>query len=243
MFDSNNYHKECSFSEQIISYVYGEMSEAENASFTVHISKCSDCAEELAGFGFVRTEILNWKHKEFLPLTTPIIQIPYETVTVEAKTSIFAPVWELFSFSQMWLKTATAFAVLAMFAGITFSVFNTNKSVDLAGMVKPITSPTPPIIVDVPLTPIKPTVAIETEKATSPSIVKNKEAEKVKTVTTEPKVLKATVRTTRVKPARIETTQRVTKQNVTLVSNEENIEEDDTLRLSDLFDEVSTNKF
>ncbi len=237
MFDSNNYHKECSFSEQIISYVYGEMNEAENASFTFHISKCSGCAEELAGFGIVRTEILNWKHKEFSPLSTPKIQIPYETVAVEAKPSIFAPVWEVFSFSQMWMKTATAFAVLAIFAGITFSVFYTNKSVDLAGMVDPITTPTPPIPVnETPITPIKPTVTIETAKTISPSIVKNKDFEKVKTVEAAPKVMKATIRTTRVKPAKTET-----KQNVTLVSNEENAEEDDTLRLSDLFDEISTN--
>ena len=63
---NNNHNPSCAFAEQIVSYLYNETNAKEKAAFDAHLNNCSTCADELAGFGFVRSSIVEWKNAEFL---------------------------------------------------------------------------------------------------------------------------------------------------------------------------------
>jgi hypothetical protein len=243
MFDSNNYQKSCGFSEQIVSYIYDEMNVSEKASFDVHIAKCTDCSDELAGFGLVRSKIFDWKSEEFLQLATPKIQIPYEVASRENKISFFSSVREFFAFSQVWMKTATAFASLAIVAGITFLAFNAFNSnepkIDIANNIVPVSSPTPQVVVAKTQPDVSNDYEVK-EKPTKPLTPVNnankevvKVIEKTKPVSSTTKTEKTVIRTTVVKSPKKEKS-----NNVEIVNNDE--DEDDSLRLLDIFDEIGT---
>jgi hypothetical protein len=238
MFDSNKYSESCSFSEQIVSFIYDEMSEQEKSAFVNHSSKCVVCSEELSAFGTVHSEIVDWKRQEFLPLQTPEVRIPYVTVAQEAKKPLFAGFFEFFSFSQVWVKTTTAFAMLVIFSGIAFFVFNSETTDGtMAKQAVPISSPKPLPTADVKVpetTILEPEVVVNPKSPNAP--VKPVQANariksNNKPVSSTPKVEKATVRTTNSKP------KVKRQQNVNLIESDE--DEDDSLRLSDLFDEIS----
>jgi hypothetical protein len=72
----NNNHKSCQFAEQTISYLYGEAEASDRVKFEAHLADCSQCADELAGFGFVRSAVLDWRNEDFVKLQTPSFNIP-----------------------------------------------------------------------------------------------------------------------------------------------------------------------
>jgi hypothetical protein len=238
MFDSNKYHESCSFSEQIVSYIYDEMGEPEKSAFVNHSSKCVACSEELSAFGKVHSEIVDWKREEFVPLQTPEVRIPYLTVALEAKKPLFAGIYEFFSFSQIWMKTATAFATMVIISGIAFFVFKSEPKNDtIASQVAPISSPKPLPTADVKVletTIIEPEVVVNPKNPNAtgkPVQATSRTTSNGKPVSSTPKVEKVTIRTTNSKP------KVKRQQNVNLIESDE--DEDDSLRLSDLFDEIS----
>jgi hypothetical protein len=74
----NNNHKNtgCGFTEELISYLYGESSASEKATFETHLQNCSICTDELQAFSGVHFSINDWKEKDFDALETPVIEIP-----------------------------------------------------------------------------------------------------------------------------------------------------------------------
>ncbi len=72
----NNNHKSCHFAEQTISYLYGETEASDRVKFEAHLEDCSQCADELAGFSFVRSAVLDWRNEDFVKLQTPSFNIP-----------------------------------------------------------------------------------------------------------------------------------------------------------------------
>lgn len=72
---SDNYKNVCRFSEQTISYLYGEIdSRNNNSRFESHIETCAVCSDEIKNFNAVRETIGLWKKKEFDLLKTPQIE-------------------------------------------------------------------------------------------------------------------------------------------------------------------------
>lgn len=148
----NNNHKKsgCGFSEQLVSYLYGETVGAENTAFEAHLNACSVCTDELEAFSGVQFSINDWKLKEFVNLAAPSIEIPYETADKTAEVSTVKGSWlsalrELFSLSPRGWSLATAsFAVLAVCALIALFALNSRKDNDVAESNKtnPITAPT-----------------------------------------------------------------------------------------------------
>lgn len=72
---ANDNHNNCAYGEQAVSYLYGEIDARGKAVFEEHLKNCSTCANEIIGFGTVRSSILQWKSEEFLLLKTPEIDI------------------------------------------------------------------------------------------------------------------------------------------------------------------------
>ena len=72
----NNNHNSCQFAEQTVSYLYGEAAASEKAEYELHLKTCPTCADELAGFGFIRSSVLDWRNEDFAKLQTPAFDIP-----------------------------------------------------------------------------------------------------------------------------------------------------------------------
>lgn len=51
--------QQCKYDEQLLDYVYGELSETEARRFTEHLHGCGACAAQVASFGRVRQEFKN----------------------------------------------------------------------------------------------------------------------------------------------------------------------------------------
>lgn len=133
MFDSRNYKPECNYGEEIVSYIYDEMKDAEKSKFENHLVHCSNCADEIASFSSISFSVQEWRDVEFGNLETPKIEIPYQTEIVtlqsnEEKISWFDSIKAIFSFSPMFLKTASAFGVLALTMGLVWFFLANNSN-------------------------------------------------------------------------------------------------------------------
>jgi hypothetical protein len=116
----------CVFSEALISYLYGEIGEREKAGFEAHLQKCGVCAEELSAFGAVRSSINEWRELDFATLQTPAVELPapekpaFEAEKISPSRSRLAFLSEFFSFSRSWTGAAAAFAALLICAGLFY---------------------------------------------------------------------------------------------------------------------------
>ena len=95
----------CERASDLIAFVYNEASESEARDFELHLKQCSNCREDVASFGLVRESITAWKHEAlsgFVP--TPLAN----------RKSALAALRQFFDLSPLWLKGATALAVVAL---------------------------------------------------------------------------------------------------------------------------------
>jgi anti-sigma factor RsiW len=108
----------CERASDLIAFVYNEANESETRDFKLHLQECSDCREEVASFGLVRESITAWKHEAL----SGFVATPLAT-----KKSALAALRQFFDLSPLWLKGATAFAV------VTFCVLAALAIVRLKG--------------------------------------------------------------------------------------------------------------
>ncbi len=136
MSNNNHYNSPCGFAEDLVSYLYGEIDSAEKTRFERHLDDCSNCGKELAGFGFVRSSIGDWREEMFSVLETHKIEIPYIEKQTFVKTSVnsndslswLASLRNVFSLSPTWATTTTVFASIAVLVGITIFALNFSYS-------------------------------------------------------------------------------------------------------------------
>lgn len=246
MFDNNHHNSSCAFAEQIVSYLYNETNAKEKSAFDAHLNNCSTCADELAGFGFVRSSIVEWKNTEFSSLETPPIEIPYPLAVSTEKQSWLGELRKLFALSPAWSMVVAAIAVCV---GLTFLVFNFSNKNEVAKDNKPIESVVSPIVEKQIAPPIKDTsdeTAIKTpaEKLqkpskTAPQVVSANQIVKASNNPPKNKSVKqnsdnlANIRKIKGDKNMLA----VQKQSVPKLHNLEE-EEDNSLRLADLFAEV-----
>jgi hypothetical protein len=245
--NGTNYNSPCSFAEKTVEYIYDEMNGETKAEFETHLAKCNSCADELAGFGIVRSQVADWKLKEFSPMTTPLIELPIvQTVeNTQVKRGWFESFRNLAMLSPAWMTQTAAFAALAICVGLGLYIFTSNKKVDNTliadGNTKPMVNSTPPVkttptpkveVIEstsksATIQPSKPTIDVVKPITPRKAVVQAIQTEPKKTVVDPPTKSKRVVKS-------VPTLKRT---NVELPVND--VEEDDSLRLSDLFDEVS----
>ena len=170
----NNSYKNssCGFTEQMVSYFYDETNQAEKAVFERHLTNCSHCTDELAGFGLVSSSLIEWRDEEFFKLDAPVFEIPtIKTVSqsVESDSSSwFSDIKKIFSFNPI---TATAvLAALIVFVGLIFIAINPSKNpevaeVDIKNSERIVVSPTVDKIDEQPIE----TITKRTSDASLPS--------------------------------------------------------------------------
>ena len=111
----------CKNSAFIVPYMYGELPAADCASFESHLLDCGDCTDQFAEISSARYEVYEWKKLEFEPLSTPHIQIPYDDVPSTASLPWFDKIRA--AFAQGWSAPGFAFAavaIVAMFGAVVF---------------------------------------------------------------------------------------------------------------------------
>lgn len=94
----------CERGSDLIAFLYNETDDRETRDFELHLQQCSTCREEIAAFGSVRESITAWRDEALsgFVATTPV-----------RKKSALAALRQFFELSPLWLKGATAFALLA----------------------------------------------------------------------------------------------------------------------------------
>lgn len=253
----NNNHNHsspsCAYAEELISYLYGEADAGEKIKFEAHLPNCAPCADELASFGLVRSAVLDWRAQDFSKLETPLIEIPARqsnssfapAVAAEESNSWFGGLRKLFSLNP---ATAAAFAVLVIGAGLAFYLFGFSGESEIANrnadknLATAIASPPVEIKKQSEITDDKiaaPVVEIKTpdskaEKSNAPS------QPVVKVSTVEPKNNNnSRARVVKESNGDARKTSPVRKQPIPNL-NDADEEEDETLRLADLFAELDT---
>lgn len=137
MFDRTPKNADCRYSEQLVAYFYHESENDEQEKFAAHLKTCVACSEELASFSAVRSAFKDWK-TEFAKLETPPIEIPYEVQTEEKTAAVMEKSWlknlrEIFSGVPMWKMTVASLAALVVCFGLVFFVLNGETNQDIAG--------------------------------------------------------------------------------------------------------------
>ena len=127
-------HNSCSdFSEQIASFVYGEITDEEKSSLKAHLDNCAPCADEVAGFVFVRSAIKEWRAEDFAKIHPPGIEIS----SAKSQTSIFSRWFEIIqrNFSLTAIRLSAGLASLLLVACLILYFADFSGDVEFAGNI------------------------------------------------------------------------------------------------------------
>jgi len=226
--ENRNNEANCGHSAELMSYLYGELDREESRVFKTHIDTCRSCAAESVEFAGLRESIAEMR-AEFQGLPTPPIDIPYRAREVGSEPiSIFESIRAFLAGFRAFSVGAAAVFLLAFGVGLYF--LTADRGSDLAGgnqnrknaiaspTVEPTASRTPETVKSETVNPNAPT---------TPAPVKAAD----KRVTPEPKPKPETRRTA-------PNSNKKPKQSAPIFDEGE--EEDDTLRLADLFGDIGT---
>src|SRR2546423_7637440 len=118
----NNERPVCHRAEDLVTYLYGEASNADALDFRNHLQQCNACRSEFTVFSQVHNSIELWRNEalgaSFNPAAitaAPAIESK-EFAQPERRLSALAAVREFFTVSPLWLRGVTAFAALLLCA-------------------------------------------------------------------------------------------------------------------------------
>lgn len=245
MFDRNSKNSTCGYSEQLVTYIYGESGDAEKQKFAAHLEACTDCSQELAAFSALRSSFENWKN-EFSGLETPPIEIPYETRLEIKNASGNRKIWlknlrDFFSGVPMWQIASVSLPVLLICFGLVFFALNWKTTEEIAEGNR---------------NPLKSSVSPETETIENKIVQPNADKPKPNEITlTEQKPQNqnsvkngSNIQTNKRNEAKNQGSRPGNDRKKERKSNKEKLPdlmpytdyEDNTLRLTDLFSEIDT---
>jgi hypothetical protein len=112
MRDINN--EVCGRSEDLIAFLYHELSEQDERRFQRHLHECAACAREIGSFGEIRESIITWRDASLGTAWTPTSVNEGQQVLAQSRThpSAWVAIREFFKLSPLWLKGAATFASL-----------------------------------------------------------------------------------------------------------------------------------
>jgi hypothetical protein len=153
MFKTNN--NKCPRADEILSYMYGETVSTGETEFETHLADCAVCTDEFAAVSDSRFSVYEWKKEAFDPLPTPHITValaPAAEATAGLSTTIKAWVKSL-SFP---VAAAAAVAVCIGIGVIAISFIGNNQQPVISRVDVPVVPPetapeiVPPINVTAP---------------------------------------------------------------------------------------------
>ena len=111
----------CERASDLIAFLYGEADEGETRNFQLHLQQCSSCREEVASFGDVRESITAWRDEALAGFSTSVATQP------QTKSAL-AALRQFFDLSPLWLKGATAFAVVTFCVLAGMALLRSNRT-------------------------------------------------------------------------------------------------------------------
>ena len=222
--------KGCRFQTEIVPYLYGELPASSSSAFESHLLECGECTDEFAAVSNARYEVYDWKKLAFDQLETPVFSVPY-------KEHVAAASWLATlraAFSRPWAIPGVAFAgvaVVTVLAGAFFVSSDTGPYMAQSNSNTPkhdiktvetdsgesVAEPNP--IEDSELPPRRPVRAPDTIKTVHKRTARN------------PRPAPATATEVRATPLPNRNAPRL---------NEFNDDEDTSLRLAQLFEDIDT---
>src|SRR5215213_542383 len=105
--------EDCGRAEDLIGYLYKEVSPAEAKDFEGHMGYCASCRAGLAEFGGVREAVGEWRRQSLGSLISPAFSADVAKAAAPARRrSALAALREFFTLSPVWMRAATAATVL-----------------------------------------------------------------------------------------------------------------------------------
>ena len=120
----NGIRTDCGRSDDIVAYIYDEIATSDRESFEKHLAACMSCTDEFAAVSDARFSVFEWHKEEFADLPTPEFVLPREART-NAATGLFAAIVGIIR-NPGWM--APALAAILVFAGIGFVMFTASDS-------------------------------------------------------------------------------------------------------------------
>jgi anti-sigma factor RsiW len=131
----------CLFGEELVAYIYGELSLTNRDAFENHLLNCSGCTAEFAGISMSRLEVFEWHRDDFLPLATPQFVIPFERKPASEPRYSWLEALRGLVWSPMRVTLAGgSLAALAAAFGLFF-IANSNPDTDVAAGSVEVISP------------------------------------------------------------------------------------------------------
>ncbi len=133
---------DCEFAPEVVDFLYGEMNGDRKNSFGLHLSECSNCAAEVEDFSGLRFSIQDWKIAEFDKIPTPEISIPYEIAAItdlkpEKSVSWFDVLKNYLTISPVMSGTAAVLVLAFLFGFGFFALKDNEKTLTAETNVKP----------------------------------------------------------------------------------------------------------
>jgi hypothetical protein len=226
---------ECKFSAEIVSYMYDELSSSQRFSFEQHLVDCSECTDEFAAISSARFEVYDWKKLEFDPLETPSFEIPIAEVSGVSWSDRIRAV-----FAQRWAVPTISFATLAIVAIVTAGVIlRQGDTKDIVSGPTTVTAPAKEEV-SVPVPNNVPTRNMEKATESKAPIERTTTRASVPTRVTPKRSAAQTVRATRQRPVDVkQTTARNGRKPFPTLSDYPD-DEDTSLRLAELLDDIGS---
>ena len=118
--NERNNSPDCERAPDLMGFLYDEVSQEEARDFQLHLQECSSCRAEVLSFGVVRESITAWRDEALAGASAGFVSSP--VVTTPSTRSAFAALRQFFDLSPLWLKGATALAVVTfcVLVGLVF---------------------------------------------------------------------------------------------------------------------------
>lgn len=139
----------CDFAETLVAVLYGEASPGEQQAFERHIVDCRSCRAESAAFGMVRSSLGEWRETVFANLETPEIVLPAPPKVVHRQIEKSGWLAALRDFLQpsgnIWQSSAGVYAAITICAALlaVFGYNFVNQSNNNSVVVSPVAVNTP----------------------------------------------------------------------------------------------------
>ena len=226
---------DCKYSNGIVPYMYGELNGSSATEFETHLLECQTCTDEFAALSAARYEVYDWKKMEFDPLATPTFEIPYAesatTVTwIEKLRAAFAG-WALPGFAMAGV------AFLVVFGGVLIATRESDKHVAVADNKN---APVSNVSENRSAAEITPTVAEEKEPQEDTTASEQRSHRVIVVKDTVPKHASRGQQTVPRSAEATSTAPNKTREVPRL--NDFSQEEDKSLRLAELFEDIDTSE-
>lgn len=100
----------CGREDDLVGFLYGELDDTEQLTFSRHLQDCADCKAQLGSFNGIRESVAAWRSES---LGAFILAVEHPAATIaQPRPSALAALREFFNLSPLWMKGTVAFASL-----------------------------------------------------------------------------------------------------------------------------------